>query len=76
MNIALRKPWTVDEFLAWEERQEPRYEFDGVRPVAMVGGIVNHNLIVGNLENRTRNALVFLRLASIRLMLRSLCNPS
>ena len=27
-------------------------------------------------ENLTRNALAFLRLASIRLMLRKLCNPS
>jgi transposase len=27
-------------------------------------------------ENLTRNALAFLRLASIRLMLRRLCNPS
>jgi transposase len=27
-------------------------------------------------ENHTRKALAFLRLASIRLMLRKLCNPS
>ncbi|MGQ0446705.1 MAG: IS5/IS1182 family transposase, partial [Beijerinckiaceae bacterium] len=27
-------------------------------------------------ENLTRNALAFLHLASIRLMLRKLCNPS
>ena len=27
-------------------------------------------------ENLTRNTLAFLRLASIRLMLRKLCNPS
>ncbi len=29
-----------------------------------------------DLENRNHNALAFLRLASIRLMLRRLCNPS
>ena len=29
-----------------------------------------------DLENLNRNALAFLRLASIRLMLRKLCNPS
>jgi len=57
MNIALRKPWTVDEFLAWEERQELRYEFDGVRPVAMVGGTVNHNLIAGNVFAGLRERL-------------------
>ena len=36
MNIALRKPMTLTEFLAWEERQELRYEFDGFQPVAVV----------------------------------------
>ncbi len=25
------------EFLEWEERQEPLFEFDGVGPVAMTG---------------------------------------
>ena len=34
MNIALRKPMTLAEFLAWEERQELRYEFDGFHLVA------------------------------------------
>ena len=29
---------TLAEFLAWEERQELRYEFDGLAPVAMTGG--------------------------------------
>ena len=37
MNLALRKPITLAEFLAWEERQPLRYEFDGVGPVAMTG---------------------------------------
>ena len=57
MNIAMRKPWTADGFLAWEERQELRYEFDGVRPVAMVGGTINHNLIVLNLVGAVRDQL-------------------
>ncbi len=57
MNIALRKPWTINEFLAWEERQEPRYEFDGVQPVAMVGGTVNHNLTAGNVFAELRERL-------------------
>jgi Uma2 family endonuclease len=38
MNLALRKPMTLAEFLEWEERQPMRYEFDGVGPVAMTGG--------------------------------------
>ena len=38
MDVALRKPMSLAEFLAWEERQELRYEFDGFRPVAVTGG--------------------------------------
>ena len=30
MNLALRKPVTLAEFLSWEGRQPLRYEFDGV----------------------------------------------
>ena len=40
---------TLDEFLAWERRQELRYEFDGTRPVAMTGGTVEHSVIATNL---------------------------
>jgi Uma2 family endonuclease len=49
MNIALRKSMTLEEFLAWEERQELRYEFDGVQPVAMTGGSFEHAAIQINL---------------------------
>jgi Uma2 family endonuclease len=49
MSIALRKPMTLAEFLAWEERQELRFEFDGIQPVAMVGGTVAHSAIQRNL---------------------------
>jgi Uma2 family endonuclease len=37
------------EFLAWEERQSLRWEFDGVGPVAMPGGTVGHARIQVNL---------------------------
>ena len=49
MSSALREPMTMDEFLAWEERQEPRWEFDGFAPVAMNGGTVAHSTIQRNL---------------------------
>jgi len=49
MSAAL-KPMTVEEFLAWEERQEGRYEFDGFRPVAMTGGTIAHEVIGRNLR--------------------------
>jgi len=41
---------TVEEFLAWEERQEARYDFDGFRPVAMTGGTIAHEIIGRNLR--------------------------
>jgi Uma2 family endonuclease len=64
MNIAIRKPaaapMTLEQFLTWEERQELRYEFDGIRPIAMVGGTIAHSTIQANLlialGNRLRGA--------------------
>lgn len=38
MNLVLRQPWSVDRFLAWEDRQEGRYEFDGTQIIEMTGG--------------------------------------
>ena len=49
MNVAVRKPWTRDEFLAWVVDQEGRYEFDGVGPVSVNGGTVNHGVLIQNL---------------------------
>jgi hypothetical protein len=40
MNLAVRKPMSLAEFLEWEERQELCHEFDGVEPVAITGGSV------------------------------------
>jgi Uma2 family endonuclease len=48
MNLALRKPMTLAEFLNWEERQERKYEFDGTAPVAMVGATHAHSRIQAN----------------------------
>ena len=49
---ALRKHrgMTLAEFLAWEELQEQRHEFIHGAIVAMVGGTVAHNQIVGNID--------------------------
>lgn len=49
MNIALRKPMSLAEFLSWEERQELRYEFDGFQPIAMTGGTFAHAAIQTNI---------------------------
>jgi Uma2 family endonuclease len=48
---------TAEEFLAWEERQEERYEFDGFRPVAMTGGTFAHGITDGNVRTELDNRL-------------------
>ena len=57
MNIALRRRMTVEEFLAWEEGQEERWEFDGSAPVAMTGGTRAHSLITTNIIRAMGNRL-------------------
>ena len=57
MNVALRKPMTLQQFLAWEERQELRYEFNGFEPVAMAGGTAAHAAIQRNLIMALGSAL-------------------
>lgn len=58
MSMKLLQSLTVDGFLAWERGQDLRYEFDGVRIVAMTGGSMNHSAIATNivaaLERRLR----------------------
>ena len=49
MNLAMRKDMSIAEFLAWEERQDLRYEFDGVPVIAMTGGTASHSAIQCNL---------------------------
>ena len=40
---------SIEDFLAWEARQDTKYEFDGFEPVAMAGGSRNHARIQRNL---------------------------
>lgn len=49
MSQPQRKPMTPEEYLAWEETQELKWEFDGFQPVAMTGGTFAHATIQGNL---------------------------
>jgi Uma2 family endonuclease len=44
----LPRPWTVEDFLAWERRQPERYEFVGGVIRMMVGGSNAHTIIKGN----------------------------
>lgn len=48
---------TKDEFLAWEARQDHKWEFDGVRPSAMTGGTAAHATIQVNLIGELRERL-------------------
>ena len=57
MNVALRPAMTRDEFLDWDGHLHGRWEFDGVRPVPMTGGLLNHNTITINIIVALRNRL-------------------
>jgi Uma2 family endonuclease len=57
MNVALQKPWTPERFLAWAESQEERYEFDGIRPIAMTGGNARHDRLTINIHIALRSRL-------------------
>jgi Uma2 family endonuclease len=57
MNVALTYPWTAEQFLDWVGGQEGRWEFDGVRPVAMTGGTSNHSRISLNIHVALRSRL-------------------
>jgi Uma2 family endonuclease len=58
MSVAERIPMTLADFLAWEERQELRYEFDGFEPVAMTGATIAHDQITFELRNALNARLV------------------
>lgn len=48
---------TLAEFLDWEERQELRFEFDGVQPEAMADVTINHAAIQVRLITAVGNRL-------------------
>lgn len=50
MDTILDRPWTADGFLAWEDQQEGKHEFDGQHIIPMTGGSIAHQDIVFNLR--------------------------
>jgi Uma2 family endonuclease len=48
MDTVLDRPWTTESFLAWEDQQEFKYEFDGRHVIPMTGGSIAHQRIVAN----------------------------
>jgi Uma2 family endonuclease len=58
MTEAASRPWTVDQFFAWQERQPERYELVDGFPVRMMAGARNvHDDIVVNVLAELRNQL-------------------
>ena len=57
MNAPLAHPLTMEQFLNWEERQELRYEFDGLGVRAMTGGTSAHAKIMLQLHRALGNHL-------------------
>jgi Uma2 family endonuclease len=50
MDTVLDRPWTTETFLAWEDKQEGKHEYDGQRVIPMTGGSLAHQDIVFNLR--------------------------
>jgi Uma2 family endonuclease len=48
MDTILDRPWTTDSFIAWEDQQEGKHEFDGIRLIPMTGESIAHQVIVFN----------------------------
>lgn len=58
MNYALQTPiMSREAFLEWADAREERYEFDGLAPVAMTGGLISHNQILQNMYAALRSRL-------------------
>jgi len=55
---ALPKPMSLDEFIDWEEKQELRYEFDGIEARAMTGGTFAHAAVQQGLLRTLGNRLL------------------
>jgi Uma2 family endonuclease len=57
MSTGHREPMSLADFLAWEERQELPYEFDGLQAIAMTGGGNAHEAVGGNLRTELQTRL-------------------
>jgi Uma2 family endonuclease len=58
MSDPMSKPWTIDQFFAWQSRQSERYELVNGFPVRMMAGARNvHNDIVINILAELRARL-------------------
>ena len=61
LSLSVDRPKTSESFLAWEDRQECKFEFDGRRVIPMTGGSIAHLRIVANVWPALMNLPVRLR---------------
>jgi Uma2 family endonuclease len=52
-----KKTWTIEEYLAQEQREDERYEYRDGTIILIAGGSINHNRISQNLSKYLDNAL-------------------
>jgi hypothetical protein len=45
MDVVMRQGMSKEEFPAWEEQQELRWEYDGSQAVAMVRDTLSHSKV-------------------------------
>jgi hypothetical protein len=50
MDTVLDRVWTTETFLAWEDKQEGKHEFDGRRVIPVTGASLAHQDIMFNLR--------------------------
>lgn len=55
--LAFMPPRTLEEFLDWVPLQGERFEWDGVQPVAMVGGTAGHSELAARVGEALRAKL-------------------
>jgi Uma2 family endonuclease len=49
MGLPIKRPMSLQEFLAWDEGKSARYEFIGGQPRLMTSGSLAHEAIIANL---------------------------
>ncbi|NDW06215.1 Uma2 family endonuclease [Jiella pacifica] len=49
MSLLETRPWTLDEFFAWQVEQEEQYELVGGFPLLQSRSLMGHNLAVANI---------------------------
>ena len=58
MSLLETRPWTLDEFFAWQVEQDERYELVNGYPARMMTGASNrHDVVTSNIQGELRNRL-------------------